>query len=77
MQIFGTHDDNTRAQLAQFVQLLLRGERNRNEIFPRARAEADALIGLLDQAPQSVQPKAWYSPRCTGVSSSWLARGMS
>ncbi len=46
-----------REALVQFAELIVNGERRRSEIYARARAEADALISLLDEAPESEHQK--------------------
>jgi len=49
--------DVGREALVQFAELVVNGERTRGEIFARARVEADALISLLDEAPESEKHK--------------------
>ena len=46
-----------REALVQSAELVVNGERTRGEIYARARVEADALISLLDEAPESEQAK--------------------
>ena len=46
-----------REALVQFAELVINGERTRGEIYARARVEADALISLLDEAPESEHTK--------------------
>ncbi|MEX2482467.1 MAG: hypothetical protein WD928_16540 [Gammaproteobacteria bacterium] len=46
-----------REALVQFAELVVNGERSRGEMYDRARAEADALISLLDEAPESEHEK--------------------
>ena len=46
-----------REALVQFAELIVNGERSRGEIYARARVEADALISLLDEAPESEHEK--------------------
>ncbi len=46
-----------REALVQFAELVVNGQRTRGEIFARARAEADALISLLDEAAESEHEK--------------------
>jgi len=42
-----------REALVQVAELIVNGERSRGEIYARARVEADGLVGLLDEAPES------------------------
>ena len=46
-----------REALMQFAELIVNEQRNRGELYQRARAEADALIHLLDEAPESEHEK--------------------
>lgn len=41
----------------QFAELIVNGQRTRGEIYARARVEADALICVLDEAPESEHEK--------------------
>jgi hypothetical protein len=53
------HVDETlnvaREALALLAELAVKGQRARGEAFVRAQAEHDALVCLLDEAPQSEQ----------------------
>ena len=46
-----------REALVLLAELVVNGERNRGEVYARARAEADALISLLDETPESEHEK--------------------
>lgn len=49
--------DVGRDALVLLAELVVNGDRTRAEAYARARAEADALISLLDEAPESEHEK--------------------
>jgi hypothetical protein len=62
--------DVGRDALVLLAKLVVNGDRSRGEVLSRARAEADALISLLDEAPESEQMRR--SMRCaTGTIRRW------
>jgi hypothetical protein len=46
-----------REALVLLAELVVNGGRSRGDIYARARAEADAVISLLDEAPESEHEK--------------------
>lgn len=45
-----------REALVLLAELIVSGERNRGEMYVRARVEADALVSLLDESAEAEHP---------------------
>jgi hypothetical protein len=51
------HVDTGREALVRLAEQIVSGQTSRAEAYEEVRAERDALVGLLDEAPQSEHAK--------------------
>jgi 1-deoxy-D-xylulose 5-phosphate reductoisomerase len=50
--------DAGREALVLLAELVVKGQRTRGEICERVQAEHDALVSLLDEAPETSTPRS-------------------